>query len=74
MVLITSFSRTRQYSPVLIEEEIKIMICSRTLRQFNQDRKIGKSSANLKLNTMGSVIPQKNRLLDTNRAPIRGWL
>ena len=44
---------------------------SRTLRQFNQDQKIGKSHANLKLNTRASFIPQKKHLLDTNRAPIR---
>ena len=35
-------------------------VCSRTLRQFNQNQKTVKSIANLKLNTMGSFIPQKN--------------
>ena len=47
---------------------------SRTLRQFNQDQKTGKSIANLKLNTRGSFIPQKKQILDTNRVPIQGRL
>ena len=44
---------------------------SRTLRQFNQDQKKGKSIANLKLNTRGHLYLKRSVLImNTNRAPI----
>ena len=44
----------------------------RMLRQFNQNQKAGKSLASLKLNTKGSLIPQKKCLMDKIQVLIQG--